>query len=267
MRGQAKQWGIPTTLTIVYKPSKNQWFASVTVDVPTVECKFGSQSDLNYESIVAFDLGTATALTLYNGEKFTELENPRFTQKAEVKIQQKSKALRRKRTPNRNKKIKGSRRWKKARKQISRLSRKVSNQRKDWQHKVTSDISSHHDIGVTEQLNTKAMTRKAKKGSKRKKQKAGFNKSVLSVGFGTLNTMIAYKIEQKGGLMLTLPTKQIKPSQRCPNCGKIHKHWAELSNRYHICDACGFEIPRDRGSVMVMYTELDRQNHIHERDL
>ncbi|MFB2768663.1 zinc ribbon domain-containing protein [Pelatocladus sp. BLCC-F211] len=103
------------------------------------------------------------------------------------------------------------------------------------------------------QVNRKGMTRKAKKGSKRKKQKAGLNKSILSVGFGTLNKMIAYKIEQKGGLMLTLPTKQIKPSQRCPNCGKIHKYWAELSNRYHICDACGFEIPRDRGSVMVMY--------------
>ena len=53
--------------------------------------------------------------------------------------------------------------------------------------------------------------------------------------------------------MLTLPTKQIKPSQRCPECGVVHKHWAELSNRYHICDVCGFEIPRDRGSVMVMY--------------
>ena len=65
--------------------------------------------------------------------------------------------------------------------------------------------------------------------------------------------MIVYKIEHKGGLMLTLPTKQIKPSQRCPNCGNIHKSWAELSNRYHICDGCGFEIPRDKGSVMVMY--------------
>ena len=259
MRGQAKQWGIPTTLTIVYKPNNNQWFASVTVDVPTVEAKFGSDSELSYESIVAFDLGTETALTLYDGEEFTELENPRFTQKGESKIKQKSKVLRRKRAPNRNKKIKGSRRWKKTRKQISKLQRKVSNQRKDWQHKVTSDIASRHDIGVTEQLNTKGMTRKAKKGSKRKKQKAGLNKSILSVGFGTLNKMIAYKIEQKAGLMLVLPTKQIKPSQRCPNCGKVHKHWAELSTRYHICDACGFEIPRDRGSVMVMYNVATNQ--------
>ena len=253
MRGQAKQWGNPTTLTIVYKPSRNQWFASITVDIPAFECKFGEQSNLSYESIVAFDLGTETAITLYDGEKFTEIENPRFTQKAEQEIKQKSKALRRKTAPNKNKKVKGSRRWKKARKQISKLQRKVSSQRLDWQHKVTSDIASRYDIGVTEQLNTLGMTRKAKKGSKRKKQKAGLNKSILAVGFGALNQMIAYKIEQKGGLLLTLPTKQIKPSQRCPKCGVVHKHWAELSNRYHICDACGFEIPRDQGSVMVMY--------------
>ena len=253
MRGQAKQWGSPTTLTIVYKPSKNQWFASITVDVATVEAKFGSGSDLIYESIVAFDLGTETALTLYDGENFTGLENPRFTKKSEVKIKQKSKALRRKRSPNRKKKVKASRRWKKTRKQISGLQSKVANQRNDWQHKVTSDIASRHDIGVTEQLNTKGMTRKANKGSRRRKQKAGLNKSILSVGFGALNKMIAYKIEQKGGLMLLLPTRKIKPSQRCPKCGKVHKEWAELSNRHHLCDGCGFETPRDRGSVMVMY--------------
>lgn len=99
-----------------------------------------------------------------------------------------------------------------------------------------------------------------KKGSKRQKQKAGLNKSILSVGFGTLNQMIAYKIESKGGLMLMLPTKQLKPSQRCPNCGKIHSYWADLSNRYHVCHDCGLEIPRDRGSVMVMYNvAIDRQ--------
>ena len=253
MRGQAKDWGIPTTLTIVYKPSKNQWFASITVEVPTVESKFGSQSGLQYESIVAFDLGTETALTFYNGKEFEEISNPRFTQKIEQKIKKASKALRRKRAPNRTKKVKASRRWKKARKQVSKLQRKVSNHRKDWQHKVTSEIASRYDIGVTEHLNTKGMTRKAKKGSKRKKQKAGLNKSILSVGFGSLNKMIAYKIEHKGGLVIALPTKQVKPSQRCPNCGTPHKKWAELSNRYHICNNCTFEIPRDRGSVMVMY--------------
>ena len=85
------------------------------------------------------------------------------------------------------------------------------------------------------------------------KRKAGLNKSILSVGFGTLNQMITYKIEQKGGLVLMFPTQTLKPSQRCPKCGAVHKEWADLSNRYHVCSACGFEVPRDRGSVMVMY--------------
>ncbi len=34
MRGQAKSWGQLTTLTIVYRPSKNQWFASFTCKNP-----------------------------------------------------------------------------------------------------------------------------------------------------------------------------------------------------------------------------------------
>jgi len=54
-RGQAKQWGIPTTLTIVYRPGRTEWVASLTVEVTTPESKFGSLSDLNYESVVAFD--------------------------------------------------------------------------------------------------------------------------------------------------------------------------------------------------------------------
>ena len=76
---------------------------------------------------------------------------------------------------------------------------------------------------------------------------------MLSVSFSTLNQMIAYKIEAKGGLLITLNTRKVKPSQRCPNCGAVHKDWANLSNRHHICNNCDFQIERDKGSVLVMY--------------
>ncbi len=249
MRGKAKDWGIPTTLTIVYKPSKREWYASFTVQVEVPKPKFGSQSNLQYESIIAYDLGTETALTLYDGSEFYEIQNPRFTQKSEAKICQTAKLKRRKRAPKKG--VKASRRWKKINQRESKLKAKVARQRRDWQHKVTSEIARRYDIGVTEKLNTKGMTRKAK--GKGKRRKAGLNKSILSVGFGALNQMLTYKIEQKGGLVLQIPTKTIKPSQRCPKCGAVHKDWAELVNRYHICSACGFEIPRDKGSVIVMY--------------
>ena len=258
MRGKAKQWGIPTTLTIVYKPGTNEWFASFTVEVPSTESKFGSKSNLEYESIIAYDLGTTTALTTYDGNEYNEISNPRFIRQSEQKIKTLGKRMRRKDAPKKS--HKPSKRWKKANKQVAKLQHKVGNQRKNWQHQVTSDIASRYDIGVTEELQVKNMTRKAKKGSKRKKQKAGLNKSVLDVGMSALNKMISYKIEAKGGLLLVLNTKKLKPSQRCPNCGKVHKHWADLTNRYHVCDSCGFEIERDKGSALVMYqTALSRQ--------
>lgn len=259
MRGQAKQWGKPTTLTIVYKPGLKQWFASFTIEIPDTVTKFGSKSELAYDSIVAFDLGCETAITTYDGQFVEQVANPGFTHKTEAKIKKASKELRRKQAPNRSKKIKASQRWKKASKRVAKLQRKAGSQRRDWQHKVTSEIASRYDIGVTEQLNTKGMTRKAKRGSKRNKQKAGLNKSILSIGFGTLNKMLTYKIEAKGGLMIMLPTKDIKPSQRCPKCGAVHKEWAELSNRYHTCPTCGFEVPRDAGSAIVMYNVVQQQ--------
>ncbi|XFA73011.1 transposase [Thermosynechococcaceae cyanobacterium Okahandja] len=257
MRGKAKHWGTPTTLTIVYKPSKHQWFASFTVEVVTPAPKFGSESELSYQSIVAYDLGTETALTLFDGSNFEEIENPRFTHKNEEQVRKVAKQKRRKRAPKKG--VKASRRWRKINKRESNLKAKVARQRRDWQHKVTSEIARRYDIGVTEKLNTKGMTRAAKKGSQRKKQKAGLNKSILSVGFGTLNRMLSYKIEEKGGLVLQLPTREIKPSQRCPKCGAVHQEWAELGNRYHVCSDCGFEISRDKGAAMVMYKVATNQ--------
>ncbi len=253
MRGETKRWGIPKTCTIVYRPSENAWYASISIEVAVVESITSVTSDLTFESAIAIDLGTATALTTYDGSEFREIENPRFIRKAEAAASKTSRKLKRKRAPNRKKKVLPSKRWKKARKQVSRLQRKVANSRKNWQHQITTEIARHNDIVVTEKLNTKGMTKKAQKRSQRKKQKAGLNKSILDVGFGTLNQMIQYKIEDKGGLVFELPTREVKPSQRCPNCGVVHKEWAELSQRHHHCLDCNFEVPRDRGSVLVMW--------------
>jgi putative transposase len=143
MRGQAKHWGVPTTLTIVYKPSRRQWFASFTVEVAIPEPKFGSQSDLLYESIVAYDLGTETALTLFDGAEFREITNPRFTQRSEEKIRRVARLKRRKRAPKKG--VKASRRWKKIHRREAQLQAKAARQRKDWQHKVTSEIACRYD--------------------------------------------------------------------------------------------------------------------------
>jgi putative transposase len=185
MRGQARTWGTPTTCTVLFRNGK--WFASITVQcVPTTTT--GTDS-------VGIDLGCKDAITLSTGEKIAK---PDFIKEGQVKVKVASKNLRRKRSPNWKKKVKASRRWKKERNKVSQLQRKVARQREDWSHKTTSNIVSGNSLVAGEELNVKGMTAKAKKG-KRKKQKAGLNRSILDVGFGMIGKMLDYKLAEAGG--------------------------------------------------------------------
>lgn len=102
---------------------------------------------------------------------------------------------------------------------------------------------------ATEKLEVRNMTSRAKKG-KRKKQKAGLNKSILDVGFGMLRNTIKYKIEQIGGVFVEVPTRLLKPSQTCPKCG--HQHKKTLDIRTHECAICGYVQDRDIAAAEVM---------------
>jgi putative transposase len=53
--------------------------------------------------------------------------------------------------------------------------------------------------------------------------------------------------------MLMLATQKIKPSQRCPKCGKYVNKWAKVSHRHYVCSNCKFEIQRDKSSVIINF--------------
>lgn len=236
MRGKARTWGSPTTCTIVYR--NGQWFASITVNCePVRETGTGA---------VGVDFGCLTAAALSDG---TKIENPKFLAKTQQKVCTYSKAKRRKRSPNFQKKIKGSKRWKKASKRVARLQRKVANQRQNWTHKVAADIVSCNSLVATEKLNLKGMTSRAKKG-KRKRQKTGLNRSILDVGMGMLRSAIEYKLIEAGGVFVEVPTVKIKPSQTCPRCG--HQEKKTLEQRVHDCVLCGCVEDRDVAAAQVM---------------
>lgn len=237
MRGKARTWGTPTTCTIVYR--NGLWYASITV-----ECSPARKTD---EGAVGLDFGIYHAVAMSDGAL---IENPRFLSKSQEKVKKASKQKRRKRAPNFRKKVKASKRWKKATKRVSKLQRKVANQRQDWTHKVAADIVSSNSFVATEELNVLGMTRKAKKGSNSKAQKAGLNRSMLDVGIGNLTFAIEYKLQEAGGFLIKVPTKKVKPSQTCPDCG--HQRKKELSERVHICSECGAIYDRDVAAAKVM---------------
>ncbi|MFB2882377.1 RNA-guided endonuclease InsQ/TnpB family protein [Floridanema aerugineum] len=237
MRGKARTWGTPTTCTIVYRNGK--WYASITVECTPVR-ETG-------DGVIGVDFGVYHAIAMSDG---TIIDSPKFLAKTQSKIRKASKQKRRKRAPNFKKKVKGSKRWKKATRKVGKLHTKVANQRQDWVHKVASQIVSSNSMVATEKLNLKGMTRKAKKGSKRKRQKTGLNRSMLDVGIGKLTDAINYKLQEAGGFLVKVPTLTVKPSQTCPNCH--HQKKKDLSERIHKCSQCGYECDRDVAASLVM---------------
>lgn len=239
IRGQARTWGKPTTCTIFWR--NNNWYASITIDCVPERLTTNTGA-------VGMDLGCETAITLWNGEQSQVIENPRFFGKTLAKIKKTSRQLRRKTAPSFKKKIRASSRYKKVQGKVSKLKRKSTNQRKDWIHQIAAQITKSNSLVATEELNIKGMTAKAKKG-KRKRQKAGLNRSILNVGMGELLKTLEYKLQEAGGFLIKAPTKKLKPSQSCPLCG--HQRKKDLSVRTHHCEICHFQTGRDIAAAMV----------------
>jgi putative transposase len=274
MRGKARLWGHPKALDIVYRNGK--WYASIVLEIDDVLLKNSRPSD---NGTIAIDLGCNDAIAWTNGKENGLVPAPRFLRASEQKIKHLSKGKRRKRSPNFKKKIKASyelgrdgnrhrpvrakvstgilpggafrasRRWKKSQKLVSKLNRKVANQRQNFVHQETTRIISGNSTVVTEALEVKKMSAKAKKG-KRRKQKAGLNKSILDVGMGMIKDALKAKLSDIGGLFVEVPTRKVKPSQTCPKCGYQEKK--TLDQRTHVCHNCGYTQHRDIASAEVM---------------
>ncbi len=235
MRGKARTWGAPTTCTVLYRNGK--WYASITV-----QCQ---PERTTGDGAIGIDLGCKDAITLSTAEKIAK---PNFIKEGQQKVKVASKKLRRKRAPNRNKRIKASRRWKRESKVVSKLQRKVARQRSDWLHQTTSSIVSGNSLVAGEHLNVRGMTRK---GKTKKRQKAGLNRSMLDVGFGMIGQMLEYKLAEAGGFYVESPTKTLKPTQRCVKCWELTPK--TLADRVHVCSnpACQHTEDRDVNAAQV----------------
>jgi putative transposase len=231
MRGKARDWGTPTTCTIMFKQGK--WYASITVNCEPSRY----QTDTG---AIGLDFGLNHAIADSNGNL---TENPRFLKQSQSKINKLAKKARRKRNPRKG--IKASRRWRKVARAVGKIQSKVARQRNNWQHQVSTQIVSCNSMVVTEKLNLKGMTKTGKR-----RQKTGLNRSILDVGIGNLKDLIKSKVTEAGGFYIEIPTQKVKPSQTCPNCG--HQKKKTLAERVHHCEKCGYTCDRDVAASQVM---------------
>lgn len=239
-RGSIPMQGRYKTLTITYDRPRRAWYASVTVEgLP--------RSRTTGDKAVGVDLGLKELITCVD-EDGGVLEIPNLC-KPEKDLRKKLYVLER-RLQRQGKRDKNGRLLERTRGydetslEKAKIWAKIANVRRDYQHKVTTNIVASARLIATEQLSVKNMMAK---GGARKK---GLNKSFGESGLAALRSKLEYKAKEGGIPFVEVPTKIVKPTQTCSVCG--HQEKKSLAVRKFTCVSCGTEHGRDINAATVM---------------
>jgi len=223
------------TATISKTPT-GKYFISILVEdgkeVPEKQC-------FDDNSTIGVDLGIKDSAILSNGKKF---ENPKYLKNSLKKLKVLSKKL--------SKKVKGSNNWKKAKLKLSRLHEKISNQRNDFQHKLSSKLISENQAIALETLNVKGMVKNH-----------CLAQSISDAGWSSLVTKLEYKAEWTGKTILRIGT--FEPSSKICNVCGYYKSDLTLKIREWVCPDCKTKHDRDiNAAINIKKFALQSQNLI-----
>jgi putative transposase len=168
------------------------------------------------KTTVGIDLGIKTYLVSSDGQEF---DNPKFLRKAQSKL----KYVQRKYSKHKGKRTKH---------RLAILHEKVTNQRKDFLHKTSSELIKNHDSLAIEDLAVSNMVKNH-----------NLAQSISDASWSTFVTMLEYKAEWYGKNILKIG--RFEPSSKLhANCGYINKD-ITLSDREWFCPKCGELVSRD----------------------
>ena len=173
------------------------------------------------ENVLGLDMDMKN---LYTDSQGIRADYPRFYHKTLDKLKKEQRKL--------SKCVKGSNNRNKQRLKVAKLHEKVANQRKDFLHKKSRELTNKYDVIVIEDLNMKAMS-----------QCLNLGKSVSDNAWGIFTTFLKYKLEDVGKQLIKID-KWFPSSKTCNECGEIN-HDLQLSDREWMCKSCGSIIDRD----------------------
>jgi putative transposase len=221
-RNSRKIIGTPKNITVSRKGK--HWFVAVQVEyeVPLLPHKS--------TSIIGIDMGIKQFATLSDGTVYPPLNSFKRSAEKLAKLQRKLK--------NKNK---FSSNWKKGKEKIIQCHEKIANARRDTLQKISTEICENQAMIVVEDLKIKNMSKASKgdseKHGKKVAQKSGLNRSVLDQGWGMFFSMLEYKQDWRGGMVLKVPPHHT--SQTCPCCHHIAKE-NRLTQAEFVCVKCGY---------------------------
>ncbi|ECF2224219.1 transposase [Salmonella enterica subsp. enterica serovar Tyresoe] len=206
-----------------------QWYISFQVEVETAEPNHTSTT------IVGLDAGVTKLATLSDGTVYQPVNSFKASQRRLATLQRQL-----------SRKVKFSSNWQKQKRKVQRLHSHIANIRRDYLHKVTSEISKNHAMIVIEDLKVSNMSKSAKgtaeQHGRNVKAKSGLNRSILDQGWYEMRRQLEYKQLWRGGQVLAVPPAYT--SQRCACCGHTAKE-NRLSQSKFVCQACGYTANAD----------------------
>ena len=172
---------------------------------------------------------------LYRDSNGNEPAYPGYYRKAEKKLAKEQRKLSRMQ--------KGSKNRDKQRIRVAKLHEKVSNQRKDFLHKQSRQITNACDCVCVEDLDMKAMS-----------QSLNFGKSVMDNGWGMFTAFLKYKLEEQGKRLVKVD-RFFASSQICNICGYKNPETKNLAVRAWDCPQCGKHHDRDVNAAINIRNE------------
>ena len=201
---------------IISKSSTNKYYASITYENKEELPKKKSIVD---STTIGIDVGLKHFAVISDG---TKIENPKFLRNNLLRLKILQRRL--------SKKQKSSKRRKSYQYKINLLHEKIVNQRKDFLHKLSNQITNDYDTVCMENLNIGNMMK---------------NHSLAGIGDASwfmFGQFILYKSEWKGKNKLEIG--RFEPSSRLCTCGVINRELT-LADREWDCKACGRHHDRD----------------------
>ena len=200
-----------------------KWYISIQVEQEV------NQQVHPSDGAIGVDLGIKKFVAYSNGRYF---DSANAFKKLQSKLAKTQRRL--------AKKKKFSENWKNQKREIQKIHSKICNIRRDFQHKLSMNLSKNHAMIVTEGLKISNMSKSAsgttESPGKNVRAKSGLNKAILDQGWSEFKRQVKYKLEWLEGVYVEVNSSYT--SQKCSSCENVGKNSRRTQSKF-CCISCG----------------------------